>query len=353
MEQQQMPEGATVARYREEQIRENFGSPSEFLETMEHGDARKLPEVGDPVEVNIHGELIKGVVTGHSTKDGKPVIDFEYNHVPSERSRVAFKWAWLDQVVSFGAAVDRKLLQTTDRVRLDWHEGTSADNTPFVGLLLTTKAAYDEGDSADAPDLIQFEISVGDKAAAEAVTELFSRVCEAANASDPATKDDAIRAAVAFVDGLNADAYSIRLRGLLDMQLDRKLHEPRNSLVESIGITDLEVVEGAERMARVLLKAWGFEFSGEAVRKSENPRAISAWNVVSAMLEEYNGTDLSSAVDSVDCGVQEVSQPDSVTQGSTPDPLQMLRNALRFNELGKRHESAEAISAAIGVLESK
>ncbi|WP_254215893.1 hypothetical protein [Burkholderia multivorans] len=120
-----------------------------------------------------------------------------------------------------------------------------------------------------------------------------------------------------------------------------------------VGMSDVEVVEGAERMARVLLKAWGFAFSGEAVRNSANPRAISAWSVVSTMLEEYNGTDLSSAVDSVDCGVQEDSQPDPVTQGSNPDPLQMLRNALRFNELGKRHESAEAISAAIGVLERK
>ncbi|MBB4517205.1 hypothetical protein [Paraburkholderia fungorum] len=118
-----------------------------------------------------------------------------------------------------------------------------------------------------------------------------------------------------------------------------------------VGMSDLDVVEGAERMARVLLKAWGFAFSGAAVRYSANPRAISAWNVVSAMLEEYNGTDLSSAVDSVDCDV--APQSDRVIQGSTPDPLQVLRNALRFNELGKRLESAEAISAAIGILELK
>ena len=52
-----------------------------------------------------------------------------------------------------------------------------------------------------------------------------------------------------------------------------------------VGMTDVEVVEGAERMARALLKAWGFDFSGEAVRNSANPRAISAWNVVSTMLE--------------------------------------------------------------------
>ncbi|CAB3735634.1 hypothetical protein LMG22037_05985 [Paraburkholderia phenoliruptrix] len=118
-----------------------------------------------------------------------------------------------------------------------------------------------------------------------------------------------------------------------------------------VGMSDLEVVEGAERMARVLLKAWGFAFSGAAVRHSANPRATSAWSVVSVMLEEYNGTDLSSAVDSVDCDV--VPQSDPVMQGSTPDPLQVLRNALRFNELGKRQESAEAISAAIGMFELK
>lgn len=135
------------------------------------------------------------------------------------------------------------------------------------------------------------------------------------------------------------------------LEEQRKMQEPRISPEDPIGMTDVDVVEGAERMARVLLKAWGFAFSGAAVRLSANPRAISAWNVVSAMLEEYNGTDLSSAVDSVDCDV--VPQSDPVIQVSTPDPLQVLRNALRFNELGKRHESAEAISAAIGMLELK
>ncbi|VWC58996.1 MULTISPECIES: hypothetical protein [Burkholderia cepacia complex] len=69
---------------------------------------------------------------------------------------------------------------------------------------------------------------------------------------------------------------------------------------ETVGTTDQDVVEGAERMARILLQATGFNFSGESVRASSNPRAVSAWNVVRAMLEEYNGTDLSSAVDALE-----------------------------------------------------
>lgn len=67
-----------------------------------------------------------------------------------------------------------------------------------------------------------------------------------------------------------------------------------------MAMTDKEVVDGADRMARVLLQAWGYEFSGECVRHSGNPRAVAAWSAVSRMLEEYNGTDLPSAVDSVD-----------------------------------------------------
>ncbi|ABO59700.1 hypothetical protein LA345_40825 (plasmid) [Burkholderia vietnamiensis] len=73
--------------------------------------------------------------------------------------------------------------------------------------------------------------------------------------------------------------------------------KPLGALPADIGLSDQEVVDGAERMARVLLKAWGFKFSGESVRSSKNPRCSSAWSVVSAMLEEFNGTDLVSAVD--------------------------------------------------------
>ncbi|WP_321820885.1 MULTISPECIES: hypothetical protein [unclassified Burkholderia] len=78
----------------------------------------------------------------------------------------------------------------------------------------------------------------------------------------------------------------------------------------TVGMTDKDVVDGAERMARVLLQSIGFEFTGEAVRNSSNPRAVSAWNIVSKMLEEYNGTDLASAVDS--CDEDEGGEPEAL-----------------------------------------
>ncbi|WP_244254310.1 hypothetical protein [Burkholderia vietnamiensis] len=318
MEQQQMPEGATVARYREEQIRENFGSPSEFLETMEHGDARKLPETQISVKFRyidpgLLAEHLKARGAGNLASAEKDLEfallnpttrpeDAGYRIVESQVSRIGD--------LTFSLKVRA---QVTDARRLAKEAGEEY------------RRCWGEPDH---------ELSVG---------EQLYEVLVASNAN-PAPLDIGLELMSWSNDSLAAQAR---------VEAGRKLQEPRISPEDSIGMTDVEVVEGAERMARVLLKAWGFEFSGEAVRKSGNPRAISAWSVVSAMLEEYNGTDLSSAVDSVDCDVQEVSQPDSVTQRSIPDPLKMLRNALRFNELGKRHESAEAISAAIGMLESK
>lgn len=67
----------------------------------------------------------------------------------------------------------------------------------------------------------------------------------------------------------------------------------------STGLTDEQVVAGAERMARLMLKSQGFAFSGKSVRDSINPRAVAAWQLVTAMLDAYNGTDLVSAVDSI------------------------------------------------------
>ncbi|MCA8050905.1 hypothetical protein [Burkholderia arboris] len=41
----------TQDRYRAEQIRDNFGNPSEFLKMMDHGDARQRAEAADPTAV--------------------------------------------------------------------------------------------------------------------------------------------------------------------------------------------------------------------------------------------------------------------------------------------------------------
>lgn len=110
------------------------------------------------------------------------------------------------------------------------------------------------------------------------------------------------------------------------------------------GMSDAEVVQGAERMALVLLKSTGFAFSGENVRSSKNPRAISAWNVVASMLEEYNGTDLSSAVDSIDADVKEVEEAREVV-GPRPNPAAAK---LFFKELLDSVETLSAIADQYG-----
>lgn len=65
-------------------------------------------------------------------------------------------------------------------------------------------------------------------------------------------------------------------------------------------MTDNEVVEAAERMARKLLELDGFRTSEPSIRRSKNPRAVRAWAQTKALLEAYNGTDLQSAEDTVD-----------------------------------------------------
>ncbi|MFP3637831.1 hypothetical protein [Paraburkholderia sp. SIMBA_054] len=83
------------------------------------------------------------------------------------------------------------------------------------------------------------------------------------------------------------------------------------------GMSDQDVVAGAERMARIYLKSRGYSFTGELVRNNRSPRGEQAWSVITRMLEEYNGTDLVSAVDEVDGGA---SSPDiaQADDGGTP-----------------------------------
>ena len=42
-----------------------------------------------------------------------------------------------------------------------------------------------------------------------------------------------------------------------------------------MSMTDQQVVEAAERMARTLLSEFGYETSEPSIRKSQNPRAVS------------------------------------------------------------------------------
>ncbi|MEX3983927.1 hypothetical protein AB4Y45_33620 [Paraburkholderia sp. EG287A] len=66
-----------------------------------------------------------------------------------------------------------------------------------------------------------------------------------------------------------------------------------------MSMTDKQVVEGAERMARELLSIEGFKTLEPSIRASTNPRAVKAWKTVEMLLEAYNGTDLQSAVANV------------------------------------------------------
>lgn len=59
-----------------------------------------LPTVGSRVTVEADGKLLRGVVTGHDSKDGKPIFDYQHDHVMPDGSVVkADKWAWLDQLI--------------------------------------------------------------------------------------------------------------------------------------------------------------------------------------------------------------------------------------------------------------
>ncbi|MBB5546549.1 hypothetical protein [Paraburkholderia fungorum] len=131
----------------------------------------------------------------------------------------------------------------------------------------------------------------------------------------------------------------------------------------NVGLTDQEVVDGAERMARVLLQAWGFQFSGAAVRTSGNPRAISAWDVVTKMLEEYNGTDLVSAIAAIDSDASDsapVESPVTAFERKVNRALQaatglqvvfssMLQERSKHNAVYHAHSGQQATIVGVGV----
>lgn len=132
---------------------------------------------------------------------------------------------------------------------------------------------------------------------------------------------------------------------------------------ESVATTDRDVVEGAERMARILLQAMGFDFSGESVRASSNPRAVRAWNVVGALLEEYNGTDLSSAVDALEEEGRNLApdcSPIAAFEAGVSAALQeakglsvvfssMLQDRTRQNAVYHAHSGQQAAIVGVGI----
>ncbi|VVE17677.1 hypothetical protein [Pandoraea cepalis] len=131
----------------------------------------------------------------------------------------------------------------------------------------------------------------------------------------------------------------------------------------NVGLTDQEVVDGAERMARVLLTSLGFKFSGEFVRTSSNPSAITAWGAVTAMLEEYNGTDLISAVASIESdelASAPVESPVIAFERKVTETLQaadglkvvfssMLQERSKHNAVYHAHSGQQATIVGVGI----
>ena len=60
-----------------------------------------LPHIGEKISVRVDGLIVAGVVTGHSTKDGKTTFDYEVDHsTPDGPAIKGLKWAWPEQLSS-------------------------------------------------------------------------------------------------------------------------------------------------------------------------------------------------------------------------------------------------------------
>lgn len=151
---------------------------------------------------------------------------------------------------------------------------------------------------------------------------------------------------LAATNGADAEGFLQECGGVPDFTRFGYEH-PQTTVISQeacVGMSDAEVVQGAERMAIVLLNAWGFVFSGESVRNSKNPRAVSAWSVVTSMLEAYNGTDLSSAVDSGEMEAEEEMEEEAAVR-PRPDPAAAKQF---FNELLDSVETLSAVADQFG-----
>jgi hypothetical protein len=98
-----------------------------------------------------------------------------------------------------------------EAIRMDWHEGVNEADVDFVGAYLTTRAAFEAGEDSSNADLFQIDLAE----ARETTLGLVEKLCDAVNATDPATEQDAMAAAIAFADGLVTDAHSVGLRAAL------------------------------------------------------------------------------------------------------------------------------------------
>lgn len=114
-----------------------------------------------------------------------------------------------------------------------------------------------------------------------------------------------------------------------------------------MSMTDKQVVEGAECMARELLRFQGYQSNEASIRGSTNPRAVSAWKAVTLMLGAYNGTDLQSAVDSVDQDELRMQMPPSMLKPKLRDFFYRIED---FNLLPKQKAAGFVLVVATEAL---
>ncbi|MBU9199894.1 hypothetical protein KTD31_00575 [Burkholderia multivorans] len=90
-------------------------------------------------------------------------------------------------------------------------------------------------------------------------------------------------------------------------------------------MTDKEIVEGAERMARTLLALSGVITDEPSLRNSRDPRVVPVWRSVAMMLELYNGTNLAATVKRYDSDVFKLTaKPDGRPIFEVHNPSQEL-----------------------------
>lgn len=59
-----------------------------------------LPPIGARITLMAQGTMVRGVVTGHDSKDGKPVFEYQHDYAMPDGSIIkTYKWAWLEQLL--------------------------------------------------------------------------------------------------------------------------------------------------------------------------------------------------------------------------------------------------------------
>ena len=93
---------------------------------------------------------------------------------------------------SYSVAPDRKVSD----IRLDWHFADNAER-PFVGVFVTTRQAFEDGELPDNDDVVQVVVNVRDRVTCDLVQDAATFACQAVNATQLTSAEQALAAAAA------------------------------------------------------------------------------------------------------------------------------------------------------------